>query len=362
MHLVFVMTSSLCYWSLRGIDMIKMKCVVLITCIVLSCSTAIVLLHGEKKDPLIVNMELKRFFPSEKEDNERVFLAQPWSMARDIKGYFYVYDNKEKTIAVFDPAGNFVSKIGRRGQGPGEFLYIRRIIPEGDNLTILDSTKHELCLLNSEGRYLNSTKLFRSYSDFALDHNGRVYCALESRAVNSYLVDVLDESGQLLYSFGNPIRRFKDSSDSYLNETKIVCDGNCVTLLFITIPLIQQYDLNGKLVREWSFEELPRIKQEEKENLIRIKNMIPGKTSYSHISDAIRHEKESYYVLRNVGNGLEIIKLNSNLKFDKVYVYKDINESFYLALDFYVRHEDTKPTFYIVRILPYARIEVICPP
>jgi len=332
-----------------------------IACIAILSSFAIALPHGEKRDPIIVNMSLKGFFPSEQEDNNIVFLAQPLAMARDIKGHFYVYDNKESTIAVFDPAGKFVSKIGRRGQGPGDFFNIKRIIPEGDNLIIFDSMKHELSLLNSEGRYLNSTKLFKSYSDIALDHNGRVYCALMPRGGHPYLVDVLDESGQLLYSFGTPISRLKDSSDSVLNQTRIECDGNFVTLLFITVALIQQYDLNGKLLREWSFEELPRIKKEENKNLNKIKNRIPGKTGYAHLSDAIRFEKESYYVLRNVGNGLEIIKLDSNLKFDKVFVYKDVNESFYLALDFCVRHEDTKETFYIVRLFPYARIEVICP-
>jgi len=222
--------------------------------------------------------------------------------------------------------------------------------------------KHEICHLDSKGKYLKSFKTFKSYNDFAIDHNGRIYCAPLASSVNPFLVDVLDESGNLLYSFGTPIRKFEKFSDSFLNNTKIVCDGKSITILFITIALVQQYDLNGKLVRECTFKELPDIKnKEEKMNLNQIKNMIPGKTPISHLFDTIYYDNGAYYVLRNRDNGIEIIKLDSFLNIERRFTYSDINESLYLSLDFIVGDEGGKPIFYIARMLPIARIENISP-
>jgi len=244
-------------------------------CGIFICLMTTAWLHGESKDSLVVKMNLKGYFPSDQEDNEKVFLAQPMALARNAKGNIYVYDYKWNTISIFDSEGKFISKTGKRGQGPGEFQSVRRVLPDGENIIILDSMKHEICHLDSKGKYLKSFKTFKSYNDFAIDHNGRIYCAPLASSVNPFLVDVLDESGNLLYSFGTPIRKFEKFSDSFLNNTKIVCDGKSITILFITIALVQQYDLNGKLVRECTFKELPDIKnKEEKMNLNQIKNRL----------------------------------------------------------------------------------------
>lgn len=48
------------------------------------------------------------------------------SIAVDPRGFVYVADAGSRDIRVFDAAGVFVRAIGREGEGPGEFQYLRR--------------------------------------------------------------------------------------------------------------------------------------------------------------------------------------------------------------------------------------------
>jgi len=48
-------------------------------------------------------------------------LLEPAVVDADEAGKVYVLDRKAGQIKVFDPQGNFLRAIGRRGQGPGEF-------------------------------------------------------------------------------------------------------------------------------------------------------------------------------------------------------------------------------------------------
>ena len=45
-------------------------------------------------------------------------------MAVDDSGRVFIADDREKTIYVFEPDGHFLTHVGRKGRGPGEFMYI----------------------------------------------------------------------------------------------------------------------------------------------------------------------------------------------------------------------------------------------
>ena len=50
--------------------------------------------------------------------------GQPIAVATDDVDNIYVADHQSSDIRVFDSAGNFVRRIGRRGRGPGELQFI----------------------------------------------------------------------------------------------------------------------------------------------------------------------------------------------------------------------------------------------
>lgn len=56
----------------------------------------------------------------------------------DRNGRVYIMDRREENIHVYKPDGELLSKIGREGRGPGEFLDMSTIRMDGDRLMVYD--------------------------------------------------------------------------------------------------------------------------------------------------------------------------------------------------------------------------------
>lgn len=86
------------------------------------------------------------------------FLYQSRSFLRTVKGFFmceegrfYVNDSGGARIAVFDAAGRFERSIGRRGQGPGEFM-INELFELTDGvLKVYDHNLHRTTHYRTDG-------------------------------------------------------------------------------------------------------------------------------------------------------------------------------------------------------------------
>ncbi len=78
-----------------------------------------------KKYPLAKNaieLELLYSFPSDDLLEKDIYLWRPVKLDGDISGNIYVSDQKWCHVFKFDSNGDFIKIIGRKGQGPGEFL------------------------------------------------------------------------------------------------------------------------------------------------------------------------------------------------------------------------------------------------
>ena len=75
--------------------------------------------------------------------------------------YVSDFDGNVAHIKVFDKAGNYVMTIGRKGEGPGEFLYptFIKITPENE-LMVYDRFTRKLIFFSLEGDYLR-TSIFK---------------------------------------------------------------------------------------------------------------------------------------------------------------------------------------------------------
>ena len=99
----------------------------------------------------------------EDDENYQFFNAFDASMDKD--GNTYVMDSGNHRIQVFDPAGNYLKTIGRKGQGPGEFqvLYSMDINDDG-HLYIYDRGKRSMERFDPEGKFIRSIRLEGNYS------------------------------------------------------------------------------------------------------------------------------------------------------------------------------------------------------
>ena len=96
-------------------------------------------------------------------DND--FLMLPVSVVRedgkgqirtDDKGNIYLPDHSAVTIRVFDENGNYLSNIGRQGNGPGEFASIWALDLYGDVLSVFDRGNNRIVQFLTSGEPLHT--------------------------------------------------------------------------------------------------------------------------------------------------------------------------------------------------------------
>jgi hypothetical protein len=70
-----------------------------------------------------------------------------------------VADSRQHTVIVFDSVGRVVRRIGRRGNGPGEFAVLTGIAWKHDTLVVLDGYSKRLSFFNSNGKLTNTVPI-----------------------------------------------------------------------------------------------------------------------------------------------------------------------------------------------------------
>ena len=83
--------------------------------------------------------------------------------------YYYVLDMPQSIIFVFDTTGNFLFKIDKKGQGPGEYIFISDFIinPFSSNLELLDPSG-PVHVYDLSGNYIETKRI--TYPDFRAVH------------------------------------------------------------------------------------------------------------------------------------------------------------------------------------------------
>lgn len=82
------------------------------------------------------------------------------SLVADGDRNVYVADNLSYEVRVFEPDGNHVRSIGRRGEGPGEFGELYSLSWLGEDLIAMDPGNARLAILSREGDWLGSIQSF----------------------------------------------------------------------------------------------------------------------------------------------------------------------------------------------------------
>jgi hypothetical protein len=89
------------------------------------------------------------------EEDEEFMFQDILHLAVDDDENIYVSDSKAAFIKVFDKSGNYLRTIGKKGQGPGEFLYPFEILimPQGE-LMVNDLYQLRVHFFSLDGKFL----------------------------------------------------------------------------------------------------------------------------------------------------------------------------------------------------------------
>jgi sugar lactone lactonase YvrE len=100
-----------------------------------------------------VGLELVRKIGDVDTEDEHVAFNYPSDVASDKDGNIYILDSGNARIQKFGPDGKYLATIGRKGQGPGEFLMPDAMGFDKDgNLVVDDSSQARIQVIIGDGR------------------------------------------------------------------------------------------------------------------------------------------------------------------------------------------------------------------
>ncbi len=121
----------------------------------------------------------------------------------DSKGNIYLLDIWNYNILKFNKNGVFIKTIGRKGEGPGEFLIPFQLsIDLKDNLYVCDLSKRALIKFDSEGRFLQNIK-YPSHvvkiDKILIDSDFNILCGyIPIGNMDTYKIDKFDQNFHFL--------------------------------------------------------------------------------------------------------------------------------------------------------------------
>ncbi|MFQ5571044.1 MAG: 6-bladed beta-propeller [Rhodothermales bacterium] len=124
-------------------------------------------------------------------------------------GRIVVAEGRASELRFYDHTGSYLSSVGRKGQGPGEFEYISFLgVSEGDTLVAGDAA-YRISVYDAEGRYVRTSQI----APTADEHNP-IATALLGR---DHLITL---SGTLGFGWNDTGRVLSDTMRYYIHTTQ----------------------------------------------------------------------------------------------------------------------------------------------
>lgn len=218
-----------------------------------------------EKTPFIKELELLDKFGGLDVPSEQI-LANPVDIAISDEGLIYILDSEDNDIKIFKQDGTFIKRVGRRGNGPGEFVRPWAIYIIKDEIYIADAGNKRVQILSIDGKYLRGYKAPIEYgAGLAFDSRSNLY--LNTQGIRRpKLISVYDTGGNLVQQFGNlegksikghNITLIKNKikkgkiPDSFKNDLLLTVDKNeNLFAVHRALKKYKKYSLKGELLDE----------------------------------------------------------------------------------------------------------------
>ena len=109
----------------------------------------------------------------EVEGDENYMFGETIGFNTDKDGNFYVSDLGAHRIQKYNPDGQYLLTIGRKGQGPGEFGSVSLVrFDKDDNIYTNDAGNSRISFFDKDGKYLRQIRMTERYSNPFINSKG----------------------------------------------------------------------------------------------------------------------------------------------------------------------------------------------
>ncbi|HLP46564.1 MAG TPA: 6-bladed beta-propeller [Candidatus Deferrimicrobium sp.] len=164
-----------------------------------------------------------------------------------IEGNFLIADPiHSRQCYLFDDKGKLMKKIGRSGEGPGEYLQLLTACNTSDRIFLIDTIR--INIYSKNGDFIKATpRPFLGLCNSAYEGpNNTIYILSYNRYnLNTDTIYQLDKEGNLIKSFA-PVKDIPPVFDTFFPQTGI-CTANTRFFQYFNFTYeLNFYDFNGK--------------------------------------------------------------------------------------------------------------------
>lgn len=213
--------------------------------------------YGQDKPKKVI---LKEVLSIGSEDED--ILYQWAGVTTDLSLNIYVTDSMDYSIKKFNKDGTLLKKVGRRGEGPGEFLAPRLIKYFNGFLYVTDQNKPGIQIFDEELNYRGSIPLRVPVIDFKVLSKSLIAISTFDPNENSKCIYFYDEKGTLKNKV--EYSKFDDMSQSTLSMVEFEIDNqNNLYIVYTFQDKIEKFDSKGKKIWTKSLLERKEVKMKK---------------------------------------------------------------------------------------------------
>ena len=206
-----------------------------------------------------ISLEFVRQIGELDTDDENLQFYRPRDIAFDNEDNMYILDSGNYRIQKFNKEGNYILTIGRKGQGPSEFMSPTKIcIDEKNNIYVRDTSKRYIVVLNPEGKQIRQIEFaglvidnfaILSTGDFVVCGNDRNILRDLEKEYTTQILKIFDNKSKLINEFGNSFNYGDRITNMMGNVIYFALDNSDnIYITFRHQNRVEKFSSDGKII------------------------------------------------------------------------------------------------------------------
>jgi hypothetical protein len=220
-------------------------------------------------------------------DNENQFFKYPRDIVIGKDGLIYICDFGNHRIQVYSKDGSYKRSIGRRGQGPADFINPNRLAMDiKGNLIVSEQSHYRIQVLTPRGKYITGFKLLDGWISglqAASKKDEIVFYSPKKTFFSRKLLFIYDKKGKPVREIGQYAHKAKELA---LSESVFfsIDKSDFLYTVFSVTPYLLKYSYTGDLLMFMTYEmpyKTPIASWDNLKRRISIKGKVVDRAAYA---------------------------------------------------------------------------------